>query len=124
MTRCDSSSRCRRPACTNTPEFAGGALALPGYRTVIACEPAANAVVVNVADPDTMVELPDERRAVVELDRCRDRRSCLSVAVSVTDCPTDDGLRFDAIVMDGVAAAVLTVCDAEPVPATNDASPS
>ena len=45
-------------ACTNTPEIAGGALALPRYRTVIACEPAANAVVVNVADPDTMVELP------------------------------------------------------------------
>src|SRR5687767_11041776 len=45
-------------ACTNTPEIAGGALALPRYRTVIACEPAANAVVVNVADPDAMVEVP------------------------------------------------------------------
>jgi hypothetical protein len=47
-----------------------------------------------------------------------------SVAVSVTDWPTDDGLRLDAIEMDGVAAALLTVCDAEPVPARNDPSPS
>src|SRR5687767_3793758 len=47
-----------------------------------------------------------------------------SVAVSVTDCPADDGLRFDAMVMDGVAAASLTVCDAEPEPVSNDASPS
>src|SRR5687768_4434113 len=45
-------------ACTNTSEIAGGALALPRYRTVTACEPAANAVVVNVADPDTMVDVP------------------------------------------------------------------
>ena len=45
-------------ACTNTPEIAGGALALPKYLTVIACEPAANAVVVNVADPDTMADEP------------------------------------------------------------------
>ena len=45
-------------ACTNTSEVTGGAVALPRYRTVIACEPAANAVVVNVADPDTMVDVP------------------------------------------------------------------
>ena len=45
-------------ACTNTLEITGGALALPRYRTVIACDPAANAVVVNVAVPDTMVDAP------------------------------------------------------------------
>src|SRR5687767_9885252 len=45
-------------ACTNTPEITGGALVLPRYRTEIACEPAANEVVVNVADPDTMVDVP------------------------------------------------------------------
>src|SRR5262245_47929983 len=45
-------------ACTNTPEITGGALALPRYRTAIACDPAVSAVVVNVADPDTMVDAP------------------------------------------------------------------
>ena len=45
-------------ACTNTSEIAGGALALPRYRTAIACEPAAHAVVVNVAVPDTMADEP------------------------------------------------------------------
>ena len=48
----------------------------------------------------------------------------LSVAVNVTNCPTDEGLRFDAMAMDGVAAALLTVCDAEPEHVANDASPS
>jgi hypothetical protein len=48
----------------------------------------------------------------------------LRFAVSVTDCPTDDGLRFDAIAIDGVAAVLLTVCDADPEPDTNEASPS
>src|SRR5262245_17952110 len=48
----------------------------------------------------------------------------LRFAVSVTDCPTDEGLRFEAIAMVGVDAAVLTVWDAEPTPASNDASPS
>src|SRR5262245_54986755 len=45
-------------ACTNTLEITGGALALPEYLTVIACEPAANAVVVNVADPETIDDVP------------------------------------------------------------------
>ena len=48
----------------------------------------------------------------------------LRFAVSVTDCPADEGLRFDAIVIDGVADAPLTVCDAEPEPDANDALPS
>src|SRR6185436_14164131 len=46
-----------------------------------------------------------------------------SVAVSVTDCPTDDGLWFDAMVMVGVAAALLTVCEAVFAPALNELSP-
>jgi hypothetical protein len=45
-----------------------------------------------------------------------------TVAVSVTDCPTDAGLRFEAIVMTGVAAALLTVCAADPALVSNDAS--
>ena len=48
----------------------------------------------------------------------------LSVAVRVTDWPTDDGLRLDAIVMDGVADASFTTCEAEPTPTSNYASPS
>src|SRR5687767_15003111 len=48
----------------------------------------------------------------------------LIFAVSVTDCPTLDGLRLDAIVMTGVAAAALTVWGDEPVPGSNEASPS
>src|SRR5687767_10993283 len=47
-----------------------------------------------------------------------------SVAVRVTDCPADDGFRLDAMVMEGVEAALLTVCDAEPEPVSNEASPS
>ena len=48
----------------------------------------------------------------------------LRFAVSVTDCPTDDGLRLDAIVIDGVPAALLTVCDVAPEPDSNETSPS
>src|SRR5262245_4165771 len=46
----------------------------------------------------------------------------LTFAVNVTDCPTDAGLRLDAIMTDGVEAALLTVCGLEPDPVSNDPS--
>src|SRR5688500_5064430 len=45
-------------------------------------------------------------------------------AVSVTLCPTVDGLRDDESDSTGVDAAELTVCDDEAVPVANAASPS
>ena len=48
----------------------------------------------------------------------------LMFAVSVTDWPALEGFLFDAIVIAGVAVAALTLCNEDPVPGSNEASPS